>query len=560
MLRSSAALVRHKWRLAENAAAPEHYNDDFSSDKGFFTSDLGRGCTLISGGIMKITPPEKDIALTYLHIYEQNVTVKARMRYSDTPPMDSFFGFILRYSAEEAYVKLIYRAYSGFWCVDCREGADFPPIRLSQAKCPLEKGCWYDIEATVDGDTATVKVGGETVLTVSGIPHLTPGRPAFMAERLAVEIDSCDFAFLSDQGVLWRDAHHLILPDNKYREGGSCWELTDGSIRYQYHKGDTFRSNDKALTFEREDTWIKDPGGYMNVLSLGGGRFIRTARRIFDGVPYVVSLFSDDDGTTWREGGRICMAERDGNPNAHAGNMNDKLSVGASGRIYFGQNYAMKNGDTFGGRVVFCELFYTDDNGETWQKSETGSWEISGNETEKWFGECKLLECSDGTVRMYNSWNAYGCIVYSDSFDGGKTFGPLCKLPEFICARSSMQFTRDSYTGTHYMVWVYSEPQFSFDNPMGRSRLSLAKSEDGKNWQYLGDVWRWEHPYQNGAFIAHIVDPFIIATADRLIIGSGISERLAIPEAGDFPYHCAQRQHIWSVDKATLIPTELKPV
>ena len=38
------------------------------------------------------------------------------------------------------------------------------------------------------------------------------------------------------------------------------------------------------------------------------------------------------------------------------------------------------------------------------------------------------------------------------------------------------------------------------------------------------------------------------------------SEQLPVAAAKDFPYHCAQRQHIWSVDKAALVPTELKPV
>jgi len=562
MKKSAFALVRHDWRKPTNSADPTHYTDDFSSDKGYFTEENGAHNWKIENGVLTTTSEGEAINVTYLHIYEHNVTAKAKVRLLGDYPGDSAFGFILRYNSDDAFVKVIYRAFAGVWCIDFREGADFIPIRLAEAKMTVESGVYYDIEATLDGDKCVLKIDGKEILSVSGITHTSPGRVGFICERLICEIDSCDFAFLSNEGVLWKNCKHTKLPDERYREGGSAWEMKDGSILYEHHYGDTFVSADKGATWERRDTWIQ-PVGYMNVLRLINGDFIRTTKKQIDGIYHMITATSSDEGATWADGGIICPTLYHGIPGANAGNMNDKLLQIASGRIFYGQNYEIRNGQTVDGRYVFCEFYYSDDNGKTWTKSDTDSWDIPGNEGVTHFGECKMLECADGTIRMYNSWNGHGCVVYSESKDGGKTFGPMIKIPELVCARSSMQFCRDYYAEndtTYYMVWVYSEPILNMNNAMGRSRLSLAKSTDGKNWQFLGDAWRWEINWRGASFIAHVVDPFVIATKDKIVIGSGISEELPVDGAKDYPYHNAQRQHIWSVDKASLTPTELKPV
>ena len=150
---------------------------------------------------------------------------------------------------------------------------------------------------------------------------------------------------------------------------------------------------------------------------------------------------------------------------------------------------------------------------------------------------------------MYNSWNDYPCIVYSESTDNGVTWGPLQKLSEFVCTRSSMQIVRDTYSDNdtaYYMVWVNCD--------IARSRLSLAKSEDGKNWTYIGDLWRWESPYRIGASglpLNHIVDPFVSVSRDKILVGAGIAEY--VPENGPITNgHGELRQHIWSIDRDTL--------
>jgi len=556
------------WPEVTNVENPIHYTDDFSSDKGYFLEDNGKRDWYIKDGMLSCDSPE-GLSSTHLHIFEKNVTVKARIRVRDLNPPDAIFGILLRFNAEEAFVRCGCFVKSGSWFIDSRKGRDFLCQRHIRKIYPMEENRWYDIEFTVDGDKAVLKVDGEVYAEVCGIGHLSPGRVGFYAYRLSMDVDSVDAAFLSGQGTLLRNVKHTKLPGDVYREGGSVWEMRDGKLIYEHHSGVTFESRDNGSTWIETERWT-NTHGYPNILRLKSGKFMKM---IFDGPRTerkVMCELSDDDGKTWVRGGTVCTSPYKGLPQAHAGNMNDKITQISSGRIFYSQNYECTPRIAVDGKFVFCEFYYSDDEGATWTKSETDSWDLGGKNANNvtMFGECKILECDDGSLRMYNSWNDYGCVVYSESFDGGVTWGALHKMPELLCGRSSMQFFRDPYADnetTYYMVWVYSpvladrKPDYHEPNiaiTMGRSRLSLARSTDGKNWEFLGDAWRWEAPLMSiGTNICHVVDAFVMTTRDYVIVGAGFSEHLDNGNPAISDYHHAQRQHIYSISK-----TELKAV
>ena len=570
----TATFTDYLWGDVTNVANPEHYTDDFAADRGYFREDNGKHDWYIKDGMLSVDSPD-GLSATYLHTYERNVTVKARIRVRDLNPPDAIFGILLRYNAEDAYVRCGCFVKSGSWFLDSRKTKDFPCERHIRKIMPTEENRWHDIEFTVDGDRAVLRVDGEVYADVKGVGHLSPGRIGFYAYRLSMDIDSVDAAFLSGEGTLWKNVHHTKLPTDKYMEGGSVWEMRDGRLVYEHHSGTTFESvNNGESWTEAEKPWT-NTYGYPNILRLKSGKFMKM---IFDGHlsgRSVVCELSDDDGATWVRGGTVCTSPYKGLPQAHAGNMNDKITQISSGRIFYSQNYECTPRIAVDGKIVFCEFYYSDDEGATWTKSETDSWNLGGgNENNvEYFGECKILECDDGSLRCYNSWNDYGCVVYSESHDGGVTWGKLHKMPELVCGRSSMQFFRDPYADnetTYYMVWVYSpvlldrKPEHHDPNiaiTMGRSRLSLAKSSDGKSWHFLGDVWRWESPLMSvGTSICHVVDAFVKTTRDNVIVGAGFSEHLSDSTVGIDDYHHAQRQHIYSVPKADLSEAELKPV
>lgn len=557
-------IVKSILPVAKNISDPTVIYDDFDSGNGYFNEENGECKWHIENGMLRTSPKDCE-SLAYIHVFEQNVKFRTRIRINEFFSNQSEFSLLTRYNAEDAWIRVNYQKHVSMWNTVVREGRDFPIIRYRrdlpqnaaslEVYKELEAGKWYDICVIADGSTVTCTVDGEELFVIPNIPHLSPGRVGIRCRDISLDVDSFELTLLSGQGTVIKNVKHTKLPDEVYREGGSVFEMKDGTLIYTHHSKATFESKDNGFTWSRREQWT-DTYGYVNILRLNNGDFMKIAyKKEDDGATYVISQTSQDDGKTWFDGGHILRTPYRGNTTAHAGNMNDKLNQsGTTGRIFYSQNYECVGGD-IDGRIVFCEFYYSDDNGKTWVKSETDSWNIPGNENQIRFGECKILECDDGSLRMYNSWNMYGCVVYSESFDGGATWGELKKIPWLVTPCASMQFYRDPYADnptTYYMVWVYCAPEKVEGAPMPRNRLALAKSTNGKDWHYLGDLWRWETPYGNPAPLAHVVDAFIKTTKEYVICGAGFCEHMMLPGEKGCAFHNAQRQHVYSIPKKDL--------
>jgi len=533
-----------KYEQPEDVENPVRFTEDFDTDEGYLTEENGTDNWTIEGG--NISVDAKDYELTFIHVYEKNVKMGATLTYKNAGKNGNF-GVMARYNDEFAYVKAGYDFEAGEWYIESRDGYDFYIVRNGSKKATVKENTPYELMLVTNNGVASLYVNGELVLENIDVTIVSPGRVAIYAEDVKLTADNVDLTLVSGQGTIWRNVEHTILPVDSYIEGGTVTEMQDGSLLYLHQSDNAFISTDNGKTWTRIEKPITT-SGYVNMLRLDNGDLML----MVTSGGKVYSTTSSDDGKTWVNGGTVCVTPYP-NTTANAGNMNDKLMQIASGRIFYGMNYeSTVMLDT--GRRVFCEFYYSDDYGKTWTKSETDSWEIVGNEKEALFGECKLLECADGTIRMYNSWNQYGCLVYSESTDGGKTFGPLVKMTDFPSPHSSMQFVRDVYADndtTYYMVWVD-------DHGAGnrRSALSLAISYDGKEWIDLGDIWRWECSYSNGSPINHVVDPFVKVTEDYILFGSGFSRFMKKPNDGGPDVHQGQRQNIYSIRKDTLIIPE----
>ena len=545
------------WPKVTNVSDPIHFEDNFDSNDGYWTTDSDKqGWIFATEGENNIlSSGNSSSALSYLHVFESNVTFEAKWKVATSESGQA--GLMLRHTADAAYVKGGYDFTAGGWFIDSREGDDFMRYRLAFKESDISVDQWYDIKAVVDGTTAELYVDGVKILSTDNLTQLTPGKIGVFADNVSASLDDVDISLLSGQGTIMRNVVHTKLPGEEYHEGGSVWELEDGSLVYEHHTALTYVSNDSGKIWTNSPAWISNTHGYPNILRLQNGDFLHIVTKKVDGVTMWGSRTSSDEGKTWTNGGSICPQNTyiaDGTIKINAGNMNDKITQMSNGRIFYVQTMNTSTAAAeYGYPRVWCDVYYSDDNGATWTKSESSTFEMSGNDVSIRIGEAKVLETANGILRLYSSWNDYGCIVYSESTDNGVTWGPIQYLEGYVCSKSSMQFAKDTYADnntTYYMVWVKND---TTDDPeesqasMPRSHLVLEKSVDGINWTYLGDIWRWESKYySNTADIQHIVDPFITVTEDYLIIGSGLSEKVGTAA------HHAQREHIYSVRKDTL--------
>lgn len=540
------------WETGDPVEDPEVVTVSFDTDEGYFNEDDGESNWRYENG--KYVTDAQGYASSYLHVYEKNVTYKATLTY--TAENDGVMGILTRVNSYKAYIKTGYDFKEGEWYIESRDGKDYYLNRAASAKADIVPGTAYELVLTLLGDKATLTVNGEAVITDAIVDHVSPGRVGVYAENASVSVDNIEITLVSGQGTVWKNVYHTRIPGEFYLEGGTVTEMKDGSLIYTHQSGTTYKSLDDGKSWQKTDKWLDDTFSYLNLIRLPNGDLLHIVTRNVDGKNYKASRTSSDEGKTWVDGGIICDGKYKVTSTAGAGNMNDKIMLTKDGRILYCQAYeSTKESGLVDGRYIFCRYYFSDDNGMTWYKSETDSWEIEGIENEIYFGENKLLECADGTIRMYASWHMLGCVVYSESTDGGKTFGPIQYLYNMPTPTSSMQFVKDEYADndyTYYMVWLNAEIQTT-NTHTPRSRLSLAKTTDGKNWVYLGDVMRWESTYMSGTtIINHVVDPFIKTTEDYIICGTGFAEGTKEYGEGGPSAHQGQRQNIFTIRKDTL--------
>lgn len=133
------------------------------------------------------------------------------------------------------------------------------------------------------------------------------------------------------------------------------------------------------------------------------------------GTSYFYLSYSDDKGQTWSDPMLIGSEYRAAGENI----FNKAPGVGL----------VIQKG-TYAGRILFplyrgndssvsVACLYSDDNGKTWQMSQS-----IANGDEKCATEAQLVEFPGGTLRIYSRGQG-DYILYADSFNGGESFTPM---------------------------------------------------------------------------------------------------------------------------------------
>ncbi|HBL40348.1 MAG TPA: hypothetical protein DDY98_01775 [Ruminococcaceae bacterium] len=122
--------------------------------------------------------------------------------------------------------------------------------------------------------------------------------------------------------------------------------------------------------------------------------------------------WSDDNGKTWSEPMVLNAFVKGENERFYGAGPGRGIVTTVNGkeRIVFPMYWGGKTVEHF-------SAIYSDDGGKTWQRGENASWRNAVEKT----SETQIVSLPNGGLRAY-SRNAFKCIAYGDSFDGGKTW------------------------------------------------------------------------------------------------------------------------------------------
>ena len=136
--------------------------------------------------------------------------------------------------------------------------------------------------------------------------------------------------------------------------------------------------------------------------------------------------------------------------------------------------------------MCYSYVFYSDDEGQTWQKSATSVvvvidyWTPGFSNTFAAFEEPTVVELEDGRVLMIGR-TRMGRLFQSFSLDGGVNWS-IAEPPELASSYAPAEVRRIPATGDLLICWNQVSKQEIIDG-LNRHRLSVAISTDeGKTW------------------------------------------------------------------------------
>lgn len=480
---------------------------------------------------------------TWLHVFDNNPDFRLDFKVNNAST-DGKIGFITRMAPETSFVKVGYDFEASKWYITSQESdVEGSTTTWADSTSELTLNAWHTLNIIENGANITVKVDDVTVISSSNIERTSYGRVGMFTENASMFIDNfaCDFSSgdIPQDGIL----EYSILPntlatyleiesidnDNLVAVNGKAKLLSDDA-------GATW----KNVTYTNDYKKLYNTGTYVSLLKLHDGTYMQ----IQTGSENLMSQTSSDL-KTWTNGTNICpKAEQIDDTNGrlaiiHVNTLTEVKLSGDTYRVFCPVAFRVYN--QLGERTThITKIYYTDDKGATWNVSSTTSSDIYSNDD---WSECKVIKCSDGTLRMYTTRNKTGYVSYTESIDDGVTWSGYNNITSLPCALTSFAIAEDN--GTYYMLWnpgimdneIYSCP---------RSRLCLLTSTDGKNWNFAMNCEYMDPTYTvegDSIPLYQILDPSITITDDYIYItfGRSISE--------DEFSHNAQRVFYIRVDK-----------
>lgn len=477
---------------------------------------------------------------TWLHVFEKDPTVNLDFKFK-SESNGANGGFYIRCAPETAYVRVGYDSVTQKWYIKETQGERDADINTTYSDVTYKMDEeWHHIEITAKDRFVTVSVDGTEVLKDVKVTQYGYGRIGAFTNGATLCIDNVDLQFpngdLPIDGVL----------DYTMYNGGYSGSLDlqglDGDNMVAFGVYEALYSKDGGRSFElvggtnnliSEDK-VKEPylsmatiRGYRTIMELHDGSIIYTCQSDF------VVKRTTDGGKTWQDIGRIMpedeITDERGRKNKlfHNNAFTEVQLEDGTWRVFLPMVISTYNSHlSTGANGHYTLVYYSDDGGVTWKTSENDTRDVLidyKDGVQKEWAESKIIKGSDGVLRMYLTRAKYGCMQYTESHDGGITWEGHYQIPEMQTAKSSYSLIHDtSNPGTYYLVWVNNAPVYQ-GATFSRTRLSLARSTDGKTWTYLGDMERMtEEVYGNDVTLTtplmQIVDPSLYVDEDYLYV------------------------------------------
>lgn len=491
------------------------YEDDFSGDTQFASATQWR---LQDNMSMTIDPDLQYLMLSATNQEDAIADITASLGEfslnADVKVIEGTdgFWFALNHPVYHYYSKAGYNFKTGeFEIIDYDKGKT---TSVTQAgEFPVGEFVKLSVEVRQEdaGKKVTLFLNGAEVLSKTDSSNHR-GRAGFVLTNGTAYVDNLslrgDAKVVVDTRDVWCDnvtMDMIDLGNDSFvlTNGGSAWKTTDGGRSFQKATEITPMSDDvitlqngEVLALKSEVQYIGDDG--------------RTYRNF---IPYI----SKDQGKTYERAGNDKVSEEDHIGLNHAC-MQNRVKQGPSGRIY-----AACETEVATEWVHWLKVFYSDDNGRTWNDSETviKSTEIgSGNNTPAGSVFCEVvpLELADGSVYLFGR-TSLGYIGYIKSYDRGKTFDTehVYTTP-FLSTENCYNIEVDPYDPqTVYAVFGYDNDNLNGKGQFPRTRWTLAKSSDSmKTWQILGTLYENNHVNVSGCMMnlnLNITENLVIAEA-----------------------------------------------
>ncbi len=475
---------------------------------------------------------------TWLHAFEKDPVYKAKIMVTTG---SGKAGLLARVTDKVSYLEMGYDFAQKKWYIEADGSEDVAThTYYAPETSAFALGEWHDIEVHPQDEKVTITFDGKEVLTYDAVPYASIGRMGAYVKNADLYID--DVYIKSVLGTNFDDGVLEYVINSETRIGTlELEDLSEDHLLGHYNSGVLYESTDGGQTFKvpgpDSDYYLHEfETGYPSYIDLGNDRWLRI-------VAGHASQLSTDDMRTWEpmveifpDSERYDTITGKEKSLVHTSTLTKATLKDGTVRVFC--PIAFRNVSNTGSILGhYTRFFYTDDEGKTWQEAENDTRDfapIYNNSASTTWSEGKIIQCSDGTLRYYQTRNVVGALIYFESADDGVTWGNFGTIPFMQAPKGSFGIEEDPYNpGTYYMAWVNCYP-VSLGGILPRTRLSLARTTDGKNWEFLTDVDRTSDFHSDSASdIRQIVDPGVCVTKDYVHVTFSRASKYA-PQAHNY--------------------------